>query len=84
MTPTNVTKSEARTLIEFSSFLMTPHQMLCFSGPDLESKKSALETLADKEMLTRELRDGGVTVVEDRCIMVDHRRLCPGAEPVSR
>lgn len=62
--PTNVTKSEARTLNEFSSFLMTPHQMLCFSGPGLEKHTAALESLAEKELLLREKRLGAYSLTE--------------------
>lgn len=64
MTPTTLTKSEARTLSEFSSFLMTPHQMLCFSGPVLEKHTVALESLAEKELLRREKRLGAYSLTE--------------------
>ncbi|MEO0529130.1 MAG: hypothetical protein AAF266_01000 [Planctomycetota bacterium] len=60
-----LTKTELRVLETFREYLMTPNQMLCFSGPDLESKKSALESLADKEVLTRELRDGAYSLTAE-------------------
>lgn len=57
-----LSKTELRILETFREYLMTPNQMLCFSGPDLESKKTALEALADKEILSRELRDGAYSL----------------------
>ena len=54
--------SERSTLGEFANFLMTPHKMLCFSGPVLEKHTAALETLSDKNLLRREERPGAYSL----------------------
>lgn len=59
-----LSKSEERALGQFREFLMTPHQMLCFSGPSLETNKRALESLADKEYLMRERPNGAYSLTD--------------------
>jgi len=41
---------------------MTPGQMLCFSGPDLERDAPALEQLADRKFLVKEKFRGGYSL----------------------
>lgn len=36
--------------------------MLCFSGPNLETNKAALEILSDKDLLVREQFKGGYSL----------------------
>ena len=51
--------SEQRVLRTFKQFLITPGQMLCFYGPNLELSKAALELLIDKDLLVKEkFKDG--------------------------
>jgi len=57
-----LTKSEEKALGQFREFLMTPRQMLCFSGPSLETNRDALESLADKEFLLRERPKGAYSL----------------------
>ena len=54
--------SEQRVLRTFRRFLMTPGQMLCFSGPDLKQNKATLELLAAKELLVKEKFKGGFSL----------------------
>ena len=54
--------SEQRVLRTFKQFLMTPGQMLCFYGPNLEQSDAALELLIDKELLVKEKFKGGYSL----------------------
>lgn len=47
-------QSEKAVFRKFRQFLVTPGQMLCFFGADLEKHRTALRTLTDKELLTKE------------------------------
>ena len=53
---------EQRVLRTFRQFLMTPGQMLCFYGPNLELSKAALELLIGKELLVKERFKGGYSL----------------------
>lgn len=53
---------EQRVLATFREFLMTPGRMLCFSGPNLASKKAALKMLTDKGLLVKEEFAGGYSL----------------------
>lgn len=59
-----MTSSEQQVFRTFRQFLMTPHQMLCFSGPDLAKHGPALKTLVNKEMLVEEKFAGGYSLTE--------------------
>ncbi len=54
--------SEQRVLRTFRQFLMTPGQMLCFSGPDLKQYEPTLDGLIDKEVLVKEKTKGGYSL----------------------
>jgi predicted transcriptional regulator len=54
--------SEQRVLRTFRQFLMTPGQMLCFSGPELKQYKNTLDALIDKEVLVKEKAKGGYSL----------------------
>ena len=54
--------SEQRVLRTFRKFLVTPGEMLCFSGPELEQEKAALDLLIDKELLFKEMFNGGYSL----------------------
>jgi hypothetical protein len=41
---------------------MPPNKMLCFSGPEYEKHKKALEILADKQLLVREKFKGAYSL----------------------
>ena len=62
MASPKLSDSEQRVLAEFEEFLMTPYRMLCFSGPDLEQHKEALESLSERELLSRERRRGAYSL----------------------
>jgi hypothetical protein len=57
-----ITTSERKALGLFREYLMTPNQMLCFSGPNLDTNRAALESLADKDMLARERPKGAYSL----------------------
>ena len=54
--------SEQRVLRTFRRYLMTPGEMLCFYGPNLELSKGALELLIDKDLLVKEKFKGGYSL----------------------
>jgi len=56
--------SEQRVLRTFRKFLITPGEMLCFSGPNLEQDKAALELLSDKDLLSKEKFKGGYSLTQ--------------------
>ena len=51
--------AERQVLNTYRQYLITPGQMLCFSGPDLERNKRTLELMSGKELLTKESFDWG-------------------------
>jgi hypothetical protein len=53
---------EQKALGQFRDYLMTPNQMLCFSGPNLDTNRAALESLADKDLLARERPKGAYSL----------------------
>jgi hypothetical protein len=57
-----LSESEQRVLQTFRRFLMTPGQMLCFSGPNLKQDKATLELLTNKELLAKEEFSGGYSL----------------------
>ena len=59
---TLLSTSEQRVLHTFRRFLMTPGQMLCFYGPNLDQNKATLERLADKDLLIKEKFKGGYSL----------------------
>ncbi len=67
--------SEQRVFRTFRQYLMVPGQMLCFSGPNLERDKAALNLLTDKKLLVKEkfkgaysLTPAGYTAMKDCAI----------------
>ena len=59
---TLLSTSEQRVLRTFRRFLVTPGQMLCFSGPNLEQDKATLELMTGKELLVKEKFKGGYSL----------------------
>ena len=55
---------EKRVLLTFREFLMTPGQMLCLSGPNLDRDRAAIKLLIDKEVLVQEDFKGGYSLTE--------------------
>ncbi len=56
--------SEQRVLRTFREYLISPGQMLCFSGPKLEQDQAALELLNDKDLLVQEAYKGGYSLTQ--------------------
>ena len=48
----------------FREYLMRPGRMLCFSGPDLERDRKALELLKDKKFLEKERFKGAYSLTK--------------------
>ncbi len=61
---TLLSTSEQRVLCTFRRFLMTPGQMLCFSGPNLKQNKATLDLLTNKELMVKEKFDGGYSLTQ--------------------
>lgn len=59
-----LSKSEQRVLLTFRQYLITPGQMLCFSGPKLEQDKATLELLSDRDYLVKEEFKGGYSLTQ--------------------
>jgi hypothetical protein len=59
-----LTSPEQRVLRTFQQFLMTPGQMLCFYGPNLEQNKDTLEGLTDRDFLVKEKFKGGYSLTD--------------------
>ena len=57
-------KAEKSVFRKFRQFLMTPGQMLCFFGPELERHKNALRQLTEKELLEKEQFKGAYSLTE--------------------
>ena len=56
------TKSEQAVFATFRQYLMTPHRMLCFYGPNLEQNQAALKHLTELEMLVKESFKGAYSL----------------------
>ena len=56
--------SELRVLSTFRRFLMTPGQMLCLSGPELQRDRATLNLLIDKDLLVKERFEGGYSLTQ--------------------
>ena len=59
-----LSRSEQRVLRTFHEYLITPGEMLCFSGTKLEQDQAALELLEDKEMVVKESFKGGYSLTQ--------------------
>jgi len=59
---TLLSASEQRVLEAFRKFLVTPGQMLCFHGPDLEKHRAGLQQLTEKKLLEKEKFKGGYSL----------------------
>lgn len=60
-----LTSSEEDVLLTFRRYLMTPNQMLCFSGPGLQKKEPALRSLTKKDLLVEESFSGGYSLTRE-------------------
>lgn len=60
-----LSQSEERTLQAFRKYLVTPGEMLCFYGSDLEKHRAALKTLTDKKLLVKERFKGGYSLTHE-------------------
>ncbi len=78
-----LSRSEQRVLCTFREYLITPGQMLCFSGPKLEQDQAALELLNDKDLLVQEAYKGGYSLTQagfaamNDCEYGPRRKNCP-------
>lgn len=59
---TLLSSSEQRVLQAFRQFLVTPGQMLCFYGRDLEKYQTGLQQLAQKDLVVKEEFKGGFSL----------------------
>ena len=57
-----LTSAERRVLRTFQEFLITPGQMLCFTGPVLQRDRMTLEQLVKKDMVVRESFKGAYSL----------------------
>ena len=74
-----LSKPERRVLLTFREYLMSPGRMLCFSGPDLERDRPALQLLSEKKLLEKErfkgaysLTRAGFAAMKD-CALMDEK-----------
>ncbi len=59
-----LSRAEQRALRAFRQFLVSPGEMLCFYGTDLEKHKAALQKLTEKELLVKERFKGGYSLTQ--------------------
>lgn len=59
-----ITAAERKVLDTYQQYLITPGQMLCFTGPNYERDKETLELMSDKQLLTKESFDGGYSLTK--------------------
>ena len=76
-----LTESEQRVLRTFQRFLMSPGQMLCFSGPSLKQNKATLTQLTDKEMLVEESFKGGYSLTKTGFAAMKEIESSPNTSP---
>ncbi|MCH2129092.1 MAG: hypothetical protein MK179_08105 [Pirellulaceae bacterium] len=57
-----LSRSEQSVLRTYRDYLITPGQMLCFSGQDLKRNQTTLELLTDKNLLVKESFKGGYSL----------------------
>ena len=69
-----LSRSEQSVLRTYREYLITPGQMLCFSGQDLERHRTTLEQMSDKELLVKEAFKGGLFSHPSR--FHGHERFC--------
>ena len=56
--------TERRVLRTFREFLMTPGQMLCFSGPAFAKHKATLKRMSERDLLSKEKYKGGYSLTD--------------------
>jgi hypothetical protein len=54
--------SEKAVLLTFQEYLIAPGKMFCFSGPNLEKHKAALQQLTKKDLLIKERFNGAYSL----------------------
>ncbi len=54
--------SEKTVMRTFRQYLITPGEMLCFFGPNLERHKSALKQLTQRDLLVKEHFQGAYSL----------------------
>jgi hypothetical protein len=59
-----LTTTEERVLGTFRQYLVTPGEMLCFSGPQFEQYQATLNQLSEKELLVKEQFKGGYSLTQ--------------------
>ena len=70
-----LSSSERRVLRTYREYLITPGQMLCFSGQDLERHRATLDLMSDKKLLVKEAFKGGYTLTQTGfSAMKEHRK----------
>ncbi|MCA9101250.1 MAG: hypothetical protein R3C10_25250 [Pirellulales bacterium] len=57
-----LSESEQNVLRTYREYLISPGEMLCFSGQDLERHSATLERLIDKKLLIKETFKGGYSL----------------------
>lgn len=57
-----LTVAERRVLDTYQQYLITPGQMLCFSGPNFERDEKTLEIMSGKKLLTKESFGGAYSL----------------------
>lgn len=57
--------SEKTVLRTFRQYLVTPGEMLCFFGPNLERHKAALQQLTQRDLLVKEQFQGAYSLTRE-------------------
>lgn len=57
-------QSERSVFCRFRQFLVTPGEMLCFFGPDLDKHKVALQRMTERDLLVKEQFKGAYSLTQ--------------------
>ncbi len=75
--------AEQSALSVFRSFLVSPGEMLCFSGPQLEKHAASLRLLTEKDLLVAETFGGGYSLTRaGYAAMNGNKPVAPGRNRV--
>lgn len=55
---------EKAVLLTFREYLIAPGKMFCFSGPNLEKHRNALQQLTKKDLLIKERFNGAYSLTQ--------------------
>ncbi|HYO23959.1 MAG TPA: hypothetical protein VEQ85_03335 [Lacipirellulaceae bacterium] len=77
-----LSNSEQAALAVFRSFKVSPGEMLCFHGPQLDKHSATLRVLTEKNLIVKEQFAGGYSLTRAGYDALSERSQPPAASPV--